>query len=57
MTPNHLIVYFEVDLFPLSTLQNEIKENDKNYTLFCITYRNGGHFVGCVNVPKNGWYM
>ena len=45
---NPPVVYFEVDFCPLSRLPHEIKLHDKNYTLFCITYGNGRHIVGCV---------
>ena len=52
------MVYFEVDLCPLSRLPTEIKlPNGKRYSLFCITYGNEGHFVGCISIPKTGWYL
>ncbi len=28
-----------------------------SYSLYAITYGNGGHFVGCVKVPSKGWHF
>lgn len=42
---------------PLGRLPNTVDINNTRYALYCMTYGNGTHFTGSVNIPDMGWHF
>lgn len=50
------VVFMEAFNYP-HNFAATINLQGTEYSLYAITYGNGDHFVGCVNVPSHGWHF